>query len=175
MIAACLLQGGWVWLVVECAAVETRENCFFKALAYDWLDVENTGLSSWCGNWEEGGPRSTGIDFQINASKLVSNQARASGRLGFVVMIKHLWRSISLMHRNQGLRVRWSWREIGSVLEVAIGSITANQARYSKLIGMVAMVVRKNCDPSTLVYKWMVQVNELSLWVRRRHLFDHDS
>ena len=77
--------------VVGDVAVEARENCFFKISAYDWLVAEYMGLSSRRGSWEDGGSIPGGIDFLIIGSKFASIHARASGRFGLVVMIRHLF------------------------------------------------------------------------------------
>ncbi len=144
MLAACHLRGGGrLWASFDDCAFDSIENCFFKTSAYDWLDAECTGLSSRRGSWEAGGSIPSGIDFRIRGCKLVSIHARASSRLVLVVMIKHLRRSTSSIRKNHVLRRRWSYSEVGSVSEALVGSITANQARYSKLMGTVATVVRK--------------------------------
>jgi len=107
MLAACLLRGGGrVWSAVDVVECDTIENCFFKTSAYDWLDAEYTGLSSRRGSEEAGGSIPSGIDFRIIGSRLASSHARASGRLGLVVTIKHLRRSTSSIRKNHGLRRR---------------------------------------------------------------------
>jgi len=68
---------------------------------------------------------------------------RAAGRLDLVIRIKHLLHVTDSMHINHGWRMRWLWRLIGSVSEVWLGSSIENQARCSKLIGMVATWFRK--------------------------------
>ena len=144
MLAACRLRGGGrLWVSVDDCAFDAIENCFFKTSAYDWHDTEYTGLLSRRGSWESGGSIPSGIDFRIKGCKLASIHARASGKLGLVVTIKHLRHSTSSIRKNHGLRRRWSYSEVGSFSEALFGSITANQARYSRLMGTVATVVKK--------------------------------
>ena len=147
MIAACRLRGGRLLTVVGVVSFDARENCFFKMLAYDLLVAVYVGLSSRRGSWEAGGSIPGGIDFLIIDSKLSSIQVRASGRLFFVITIKHLLGATDSMRKNQGLQIKWSCKEIGSVSDTLDGLMTANQALYSMLTGIVATVVKNNCCP----------------------------
>ena len=106
MIAACRLRGGRLLATVAVVVVDANENCCLSASAYNLLDAEYTGLSRRCGNWDDGGSIPSGIDCRIIGSKLSSIHARASGKLGLVVTIRHLRRPTSSMRRNQGLRRR---------------------------------------------------------------------
>jgi len=67
-------------------AVEARENCCFRILAYEWLTAICMGLSSRCRSRDEGGSSTSGrMDFQIIASKFLSIQAHAAVKLDLVV------------------------------------------------------------------------------------------
>jgi len=92
---------------VDVVAFVARENFCFKTSAYDLLDAEYTGLSSRRGSWEAGGSIPSGIDCRISGSRLLSIQARASGKLGLVVRIKHLRRLSALPVYNPGGQVGW--------------------------------------------------------------------
>jgi len=143
MAAACHFRGGRLLVASVAVAFGASENCFFRMSAYDWLVALYTGLSRRRGRREDGGSMSGGMDFLISTSRFSSNHARASGRLVFVVTTKHLLRPADSIRRNHDLQRRCSCNEIGSVSDVLSGSMTANQAAYSKFTGIVATWFRK--------------------------------
>jgi len=97
--------------VVAIASVvefRTSENCCLRMSTYVWLVFEYRGLSSHRGRLEDGGSIPVGIDLRIIVSRLSSSQARAMGRLDFVVMTKHFMRVMASILKNHGFRTRWS-------------------------------------------------------------------
>jgi len=103
---ACHLCGGQLFAVAGVVGIEVRENYFFKISAYVWLVSKYIGLSRWHGRREEGRSMPSGIDFLINCSKFASIHSQASGRLFFVVTIRHLFLATDLIHKNHGFLSR---------------------------------------------------------------------
>ena len=86
----------------------TSENCCLRMSAYVWLVFEYRGLSSRRGRLEGCGSIPGGIDLRTIVSRLSSSQARATGRLDFVVTTKHFVRVTASIRKNHGFRTRWS-------------------------------------------------------------------